>query len=89
VLESGGTVTAVFSSGSVLYAATGPSDLLRPGHTAHARPGPLRLRVPAGPRSPDATTILPTHGFGSFCASVQAQAESSTMGQEKQVNPVL
>ena len=38
---------------------------------------------------PDSAQVFPTHGFGSFCAATQAQALSSTIGREKQVNPAL
>ena len=38
---------------------------------------------------PDSTELYPTHGFGSFCASTQSDATSSTIGNEQQSNPVL
>ena len=38
---------------------------------------------------PDAAQVFPTHGFGSFCSATQAEAASSTIGQEKAANPVL
>jgi len=38
---------------------------------------------------PDTAQIFPTHGFGSFCAATQAQAASSTIGRERQVNAAL
>ena len=38
---------------------------------------------------PDATEVFPTHGFGSFCSATQSDATDSTIGQEKQNNPVL
>jgi rhodanese-related sulfurtransferase len=37
----------------------------------------------------DETPIYPTHGFGSFCAATQAQGLSSTIGNEKTINPAL
>ena len=33
--------------------------------------------------------MLPTHGFGSFCSATQSDATESTIGREKQHNPVL
>ena len=33
--------------------------------------------------------MFPTHGFGSFCSATQSDATDSTIGQEKQNNPVL
>jgi len=38
---------------------------------------------------PDGTEVYPTHGFGSFCSATQSDATESTIGQEKQTNPVL
>ncbi len=80
---------AVFSGGSLLYGATGRPDLLGPEHTdalvraQHASAHRLAASLP------DATEVFPTHGFGSFCSATQSEASSSTIGQEKQANPVL
>ena len=38
---------------------------------------------------PDEAEVFPTHGFGSFCSATQSDATESTIGQEKQSNPVL
>ena len=38
---------------------------------------------------PDDAEVFPTHGFGSFCSATQSDATSSTIGREKQANPVL
>uniref|UniRef100_UPI0035654973 rhodanese-like domain-containing protein n=1 Tax=Nocardioides sp. TaxID=35761 RepID=UPI0035654973 len=38
---------------------------------------------------PDSTEVLPTHGFGSFCAASQSDATESTIGDEKRSNPAL
>lgn len=80
---------AVFSGGSLLFGATGRPDLLGPEHTEelarHQHASAHRL---AG-ALPDAAEVLPTHGFGSFCAATQSEATSSTIGQERTANPVL
>ena len=89
VLESGAAVTAVFTGGSVLYGSTGRPDLLGPGHTATLAHAQYASAHRLAREVPDAAAVLPTHGFGSFCAATQAQAESSTIGREKQVNPAL
>jgi len=89
LLESGGQVMAVFTGGSLLYGSTGRPDLLGPDHTdalAHAQYASAHRLAR---EVPDAAAILPTHGFGSFCAATQTQADSSTMGRERAVNPVL
>lgn len=89
VLESAGEPVAVFTGGSLLYGSTGRPDLLGPEHTPTlARLQHASARCLAD-ELPDRTTVLPTHGFGSFCSSSQSQAESSSIGQEKRANPVL
>ncbi|WP_405064933.1 rhodanese-like domain-containing protein [Kribbella sp. NBC_01510] len=80
---------AVFSGGSLLYGATGRPDLLGPDHTddlvraQHASAHKLAALLP------DTAEVFPTHGFGSFCSATQSEASSSTIGQERQTNPVL
>ena len=88
-LEEGGTVIAVFTGGSLLYGSTGRTDLLGAEHkTELARAQYGSARRLAG-ELPDATPICPTHGFGSFCAATQSGGTSSTIGNEKSVNPAL
>jgi hydroxyacylglutathione hydrolase len=80
---------AVFSGGSLLFGATGRPDLLGEEHTEtlarhqHASARKLAELLP------DEAEVLPTHGFGSFCAATQSEATASTIGQEKRDNPVL
>jgi rhodanese-related sulfurtransferase len=38
---------------------------------------------------PDDTSVLPTHGFGSFCSSAQAEGDATTIGKEKNFNAAL
>ncbi len=79
----------VFSGGSLLYGATGRPDLLGEEHThalvRHQHASAHRL----ADLLPDEAGVFPTHGFGSFCSATQSEATESTIGQEKQVNPVL
>ena len=88
-LEAGGRPTAVFTGGSLLYGSTGRPDLLGAAHaTALARAQYASAhRLAAG--LPDDAAVYPTHGFGSFCSATQSEGTSSTIGQEKRVNPVL
>jgi glyoxylase-like metal-dependent hydrolase (beta-lactamase superfamily II)/rhodanese-related sulfurtransferase len=89
VLEAGGQPPAVFTGGSLLYGSTGRPDLLGPGHTgalAHAQYNSahrLATELPAD------AAVYPTHGFGSFCSATQSEGNSSTIGQERQLNPAL
>ncbi len=80
---------AVFTGGSLLYGATGRPDLLGEEHTdalvrhQHASAHKLAEQLP------DEAEVYPTHGFGSFCSATQSDATESTIGEEKQTNPVL
>ena len=79
----------VFSGGSLLFGATGRPDLLGEEHAddlarqQHASAHRLVDLLPAD------ADVYPTHGFGSFCAATQSDATESTIGQEKESNPVL
>lgn len=89
VLEAPDRAPTVFTGGSLLYGSTGRPDLLGPTHT-----GELVKRQYASAHRlaevlPDDAEIYPTHGFGSFCSATQSEADRSTIGRERQVNPVL
>ena len=87
--EATGQQVAVFSGGSLLYGATGRPDLLGEEHTDQL----VRLQHASAHKLadtlPDDAEIYPTHGFGSFCSATQSDAAESTIGREKQMNPVL
>jgi len=79
----------VFTGGSLLYGGTGRTDLLGDEHAetlARAQHASARTLAEL---LPDGAQVWPTHGFGSFCAASPAAAGSSTLGHEKEVNPVL
>ena len=82
------TPAGVFTGGSLLHGAVGRPDLLGAAHTEslarHQHASARRLAT-----LPDAVRVLPTHGFGSFCAATQSAADHSTIGVEKTVNPAL
>jgi len=79
----------VFSGGSLLFGATGRPDLLGEEHAdALARQQHASAHRLAD-LLPDDADVFPTHGFGSFCAATQSDATESTIGQERESNPVL
>ena len=83
-----GRVVAVFSGGSLLAGAAGRTDLLGPGparQLAIAQHGSVRRLAALDP----AAGLHPTHGAGSFCSSGAAGRSASTVGRERQDNPVL
>lgn len=91
VLSDGqtGETTGVFTGGSLLYGSTGRPDLFGEANTptlAAAQHASARNLAAALPES---TPVYPTHGFGSFCATGAARADSSTIGAEIRSNPAL
>ncbi len=88
-LESAGEPIGVFSGGSLLFGSTGRPDLLGPDHTHalvhHQFASARRLAA----ELPDQAQVLPTHGFGSFCAATESEGTSSTIGHERRTNPAL
>jgi hydroxyacylglutathione hydrolase len=87
--DEDGDVQAVFTGGSMLFGATGRTDLVGPEHTdalTHAQYHSVRRladELPAG------TPVFPTHGFGSFCSATPTSGDSSTVGEQAAVNPAL
>lgn len=89
VLEGPDGPQGVFTGGSLLYGTTGRTDLLGDEHAdtlARAQHASARSLADA---LPDGAQVWPTHGFGSFCAASPASGDDSTLGHEKEVNPVL
>lgn len=89
VLEERGVPVAVFTGGSLLLGTVGRPDLVEPRLTGHlARAQHASARRLAG-TLPDDTAVLPTHGFGSFCASAPAASGAATIGGQKTANAAL
>lgn len=89
-VEESGEALGVFTGGSLLFGATGRPDLLGPEHTDelahHQYASAHRLATDL----PDTTQVMPTHGFGSFCAAGATSGnDTSTIGEEKRLNPAL
>ncbi|MEU5593026.1 MBL fold metallo-hydrolase [Streptomyces sp. NPDC020298] len=89
VLEHDGTAVAVFTGGSLLIGTVGRPDLVEPRLTERlARAQHASARRLAA-ELPDDTEVLPTHGFGSFCASGPDAGGATTIGKEKAGNDAL
>ena len=83
---------ALFSGGSLLLGTVGRTDLVDPRlalHLAGAQWDSARTLASLDP----STLLLPTHGFGSFCAGasvpVAQDAGPATLGDQLDVNPAL
>ncbi|WP_432106780.1 MBL fold metallo-hydrolase [Streptomyces sp. AA1529] len=89
VLGEAGRPVAAFTGGSLLIGTVGRPDLVEPRLTeqlAHAQHASAHRLADA---LPDETAVLPTHGFGSFCSSAQADGDTTTIGTEKAANTAL
>ena len=85
-----GDPVAVFTGGSLLFGSTGRTDLLGAAHAADLARAQHASAARLAATLPDRVAVLPTHGFGSFCAATPASgADSSTIGEEKARNPAL
>lgn len=89
VLEEYGTAVAVFTGGSLLIGTVGRPDLVEPRLTEDLARAQHASAHRLAAELPDETAVLPTHGFGSFCSSSQAEGESTTIGKEKAANEAL
>lgn len=87
--DGNGNYQGIFTGGSLLHGSTGRPDLLGPDHAAEL----AQLQHGSAHRIvellSDQTPIYPTHGFGSFCAATSTSGTSSTIGDEKRLNPAL
>ena len=87
-LLDGSERQGVFTGGSLIVGGAARTDLAGADQTEHlARLQYRSLRRLA--TLPDATTVLPTHGAGSFCSAPQGGERVSSIGQEKRHNPLL
>nr|WP_167218772.1 MBL fold metallo-hydrolase [Kribbella shirazensis] len=78
----------VFTGGSLIVGGAARTDLSGADQTEHL----TRLQYRSLRRLadlPDATPVLPTHGAGSFCSAPHGGERTSTIGREKQSNPLL
>ena len=84
-----GQVEAVFTGGSMLYGATGRTDLVGPGSTLELTHAQYRSVRRLAAELPAEAAVLPTHGFGSFCSATPTSGDASTIGEQTRVNPAL
>jgi hydroxyacylglutathione hydrolase len=87
--DADGTVHGAFTGGSMLYGATGRTDLVGPEHTDELTHAQFHSVRRLARELPGPTEILPTHGFGSFCSATQTDSDASTIDAQRDVNPAL
>ena len=88
ILAENGQAVALFSGGSLMVGAVGRTDLCGPELAvplAHKMFGALRRFD----RLPNDLPVYPTHGAGSFCSAPGASQRTSTLGHERDTNPLF
>lgn len=92
--------TAAFTGGSLLYGSVGRTDLVARSMAEELTRKQFATARRLASELPDETTVLPTHGFGSFCSSAAADeqtanvdpkygVETSTIAEQKRANLAL
>jgi hydroxyacylglutathione hydrolase len=88
-LTEDGRGVAVFTGGSLLIGAVGRPDLVEPRLTEQLARAQYASAHRLASELDDEVPVLPTHGFGSFCSSSQAEGDSTTIGKERETNDAL
>ncbi|MFC8439491.1 MBL fold metallo-hydrolase [Streptomyces sp. FW42] len=89
VMEEDGRGAAAFTGGSLLIGAVGRPDLVEPRLTEELARAQHASAHRLADELDDEVPVLPTHGFGSFCSSSQAEGDSTTIGRERKANDAL
>ncbi|MGA5421489.1 rhodanese-like domain-containing protein [Streptomyces lavendulocolor] len=89
VLEDDGRGALAFTGGSLLIGSVGRPDLVEPRLTERLARAQYASAHRLAAELDDDVRVLPTHGFGSFCSSSQAEGETTTIGAERRNNDVL
>ncbi|WP_306184826.1 MBL fold metallo-hydrolase [Streptomyces sp. MK5] len=89
VLQENNVPVAAFTGGSLLIGTVGRPDLVEPRLTERLARAQHASAHRLADELPDETSVLPTHGFGSFCSSAQAEGDVTTIGREKSGNAAL
>ncbi|MFJ9680750.1 rhodanese-like domain-containing protein [Streptomyces sp. NPDC101194] len=89
VLEEEGRAVAAFTGGSLLIGSVGRPDLVEPRLTAELARAQHASAHRLAAELEDTVPVLPTHGFGSFCSSAQAEGAATTIGEERSRNDAL
>lgn len=90
VLQDDGRAVAVFTGGSLLIGTVGRPDLVEPRLTEQLARAQYDSAHRLAAELPDATEVLPAHGFGSFCSAGQSDTGAeTTIGRERTANEAL
>ncbi|WP_406721924.1 MBL fold metallo-hydrolase [Streptomyces althioticus] len=88
-LTEDGRGVAAFTGGSLLIGTVGRPDLVEPRLTEQLARAQHASAHRLAAELADEVQVLPTHGFGSFCSSSQAEGDATTIGKERTSNDAL
>ncbi|MEU3290289.1 MBL fold metallo-hydrolase [Streptomyces longwoodensis] len=88
-LTDDGRGVAAFTGGSLLIGTVGRPDLVEPRLTEQLARAQHASAHRLADELDDEVPVLPTHGFGSFCSSSQAEGDATTIGKEREINDAL
>lgn len=79
----------LFSGGSMIVGGAARTDLLRPEQRDPLSRAQYHTLREAFAHLHDSTLLYPTHGGGSFCSAGSGDGRSSTLGEQRTMNPAL
>ncbi len=88
LLEHDGALIGLFSGGSLMVGAVGRTDLAGPA-LAEQLAHQMFHSLHRFDELPDDLAVYPTHGAGSFCSAPGSTERTTTLGQERETNPLL
>src|SRR5207244_7833163 len=80
---------ALFSGGALLPSSAARTDLISPDRTDVLTRQLYRAVRERLFRLPDDLVVLPTHGSGSFCSARTSGSPWTTIGREREANPLF
>ncbi|WP_052665201.1 rhodanese-like domain-containing protein [Nitriliruptor alkaliphilus] len=89
LLLDGARPAALFSGGTLMAGGVARPDLLTPERTEPLARAAYRSITRRLLTLPDDLPVLPTHGGGSFCAAGASGERTTTIGRERDTNPLL
>ena len=89
VVQSDRRPPVLFSGGALIVGGAARTDLISPADTERLTRDLYHTLHEAFASLPDETILYPTHGGGSFCSTGSSSERTSTLGEERQANPLL
>jgi hydroxyacylglutathione hydrolase len=83
------TPVALFSGGALIPGGAARTDLIDPGQTEKLARELHRSARRQLAGLPDHLVVYPTHGGGSFCSAGAGGHQTTTLGRERHMNPLL